>query len=135
MSKNSYRYDRLAATRDDGFRSGSEKRTSDYLNKKQIPYAYEPEALKYIITKNATYTPDFVLECGIILEVKGWFRSKDRTKHLNIRKDRPDLDIRFVFDNPNAKLSKTSSTTYAKWCEKKGFKYCKGPTIPEEWTY
>tara|TARA_R110002095_G_scaffold124022_1_gene107773 strand:+ start:107 stop:295 length:189 start_codon:yes stop_codon:yes gene_type:complete len=57
---------------------------------------------------------------------------EDRQKHILIRKQRPDLDIRFVFDNPNARISKTSKTTYAAWCEKNGFLYAR-KTIPREW--
>lgn len=69
---------------------------------------------------------------GIIIETKGRFMTADRQKHLMIQQDHPDLDIRFVFNNPNARISKTSKTTYAKWCEKYGFKYAKG-SIPEAW--
>lgn len=57
---------------------------------------------------------------------------EDRKKHLLIRKQRPDLDIRFVFDNPNSRTSKQAKMTYAKWCDKHGFLYAK-KLIPEEW--
>jgi hypothetical protein len=76
---------------------------------------------------------DFELPNGIIIEVKGWFKPADRTKHLSIKKQHPDLDIRFLFDNANKRLSKTSRTTYAQWCQKHGFKYAE-KTIPKEWT-
>lgn len=83
-------------------------------------------------SKATRYTPDFVLENGIIIETKGRFVSKDRMKHKDIRKQFPDLDIRFVFSNPNQKIGKRSSTTYAIWCEREDFLYAKG-LVPVEW--
>jgi hypothetical protein len=78
------------------------------------------------------YTPDVVLPNGIIVEVKGYFQPEDRTKHLLVRAANPTLDIRFVFKNPNAKLSRQSQTTYARWCEMHSFKYA-ARAIPPEW--
>jgi hypothetical protein len=49
-----------------------------------------------------------------------------------VKQQHPELDIRFVFSNPKAKLYKGSKTTYGKWCEKNGFLYAK-ETIPIEW--
>ena len=40
---------------------------------------------------------------GIIIETKGRFTAADRRKHLLVRKQHPHLDIRFVFENSNAK--------------------------------
>lgn len=48
----------------------------------------------------------------------------DMKKHLLIKEQHPDLDIRFVFQNPNSTNSKRTKTTYANWCDKHGFKYC-----------
>ena len=46
----------------------------------------------------------------------------------------PDLDIQFVFDNPHKKLYKGVRMTYADWCNKHGYKFCKlGEGIPKEW--
>jgi len=70
-----------------------------------------------------TYTPDFVLPNGIIIESKGLFTSEDRRKHLLIKKQHPSLDIRFVFSNSRSKLRKGSKSTYASWCDTKGFLY------------
>lgn len=82
--------------------------------------------------KQRKYTPDFVLDNGIIIETKGRFTVHDRMKHLYIKASRPDLDIRFVFSNPNVKLYKGAKSTYADWCEKNGFLYAK-QLIPEDW--
>ena len=78
------------------------------------------------------YTPDFVLPNGIIIEAKGIFEREDRQKHLLIKMQYPDLDIRFVFQNHKLKLYKGSKTTYADWADKNGFKYS-ARQIPEAW--
>lgn len=114
------------------FRSGLEARTAKGLKSKGIKFTYEKLKVPWIDTRPKTYTPDFVLDNGIIVETKGRFISSDRMKHLMVKKQHPELDIRFVFSNPNAKLTKGSKTTYGMWCEKHGFKYAK-ETIPDEW--
>lgn len=73
-----------------------------------------------------------MLPNGIIIEVKGYFFSKDRVKHLEVQKAYPDLDIRFVFDNSKTRLSKASKTTYGQWCDKHNFMYA-DKFIPESW--
>ena len=96
-------------------------------------YTYEDQVIEYLKpAKIARYTPDFVLENGIIIEVKGRFLTADRQKHLLVRKQRPDLDIRFVFSRSKERISKKSSTTYAAWCEKHGFLFA-DESIPETW--
>ena len=100
------------------------------LQRAGVTHSYESMKLTY--TKECKYTPDFVLENGIILEVKGYWLASDRTKHLRIRDAHPDLDIRFVFQKATNTLNKTSKTTYAQWCEKHGFLWCEGQ-IPDEW--
>jgi hypothetical protein len=118
---------------ENGYRSKSEARLAHQLDELQVSYEYEKDRIPYRIERNASYLPDFRLSNGIIIEVKGWFQSKDRTKHIAIKKQYPDLDIRFLFDNSNKKLSKTSRTTYAQWCKKHGFQYA-DKSIPKEWT-
>ena len=114
-----------------GFRSGLEKRVSDALSKQGVPFTYEEDKIKYIKPqRTATYTPDFKIG-EMFIETKGRFMTADRQKHLLI-KDQHELDIRFVFSNPNQKISKTSKTTYAMWCDKHGFQYAK-ETIPTAW--
>lgn len=116
-----------------GFRSGLEEEVSDYLKALGVPFTYEEMKIKYIKPASEhQYTPDFVLANGIIVETKGRFMIQDRQKHLLIQRQQPDLDIRFVFSNSKQKLSKTSYTTYAKWCEKNKFLYA-DKTIPEAW--
>lgn len=95
----------------------------------------EEKAIKPIEYSNwriKKYHPDFRLANGIYIESKGWFKTADRTKHLCIKHQHPELDIRFVFSNPNTKIGKKSKTSYADWCQKNGFKYAHG-TVPKEW--
>jgi hypothetical protein len=115
------------------FRSGLEERTAKYLKKLKVKFTYEKLKIKWQDLRYRTYTPDFVLANGIIIETKGRFIVSDRQKHLMIKEQHPDLDIRFVFSNPNSKLYKGSKTTYADWCDKHGFKWAK-EEIPFEWT-
>lgn len=84
--------------------------------------------------RNRTYTPDFLLPNGIIIETKGRFLPEDRRKHLEVRKQHPELDIRFVFSRASAPINKGSKTTYAMWCEKHGFLWA-DKQIPDDWLY
>jgi hypothetical protein len=116
-----------------GFRSGLEERIAEQLDKAGVEYTYEQVKLNYIKPASKhVYTPDFVLSNGIVIETKGRFLLADRQKHILVKKHNPTLDIRFVFSNSNARISKASTTTYAQWCKKNGFKYA-DKTIPEEW--
>lgn len=116
-----------------GFRSGLEERVAEQLDQLGIEYTYEKIKLKYIRPASEhIYTPDFVLANGIIVETKGRFLPADRMKHIMVKKHNPNLDIRFVFSNSNARISKASRTTYAEWCRKNGYKYA-DKTIPIEW--
>ena len=115
-----------------GYRSGLEQDNAAYLRKNNVDFTYEEDKIKYI-TKPRTYTPDFVLGNGVIIETKGRFMPSDRTKHLLIKEQHPELDIRFVFSNSKTRLSKRSRTTYGQWCDKHGFQYA-DKIIPLEWT-
>lgn len=114
------------------FRSGLERRTAEWLRLKKTPFKYEETRIEYRVEETRKYTPDFELPNGIFVETKGRFSVEDRKKHLLVKKQHPDLDIRFVFSNPNAKIRKGSKTSYADWCNKHGFKYAK-ERIPLSW--
>ena len=117
-----------------GFRSGLEAQVAAELAAHYgSPVAYETITILYEKpAKKSRYTPDFPLPNGIIVETKGRFVTADRQKHLAIKAQHPHLDVRFVFSNPNARISKKSQTTYAMWCEKNKFKYAKG-SVPKAW--
>lgn len=115
-----------------GFRSGLEQDNAKHLEALKCAFEYEKMRISYV-PKPKTYTPDFVLSNGIIIETKGRFLASDRAKHLLIKQQHPNLDIRFVFTNPKQRISKRSKTTYADWCKKHGFKYAEG-LVPVAWT-
>jgi len=116
------------------YRSGLEKHIATDLSNKKIRFKYEKLKIKYFKpVTNHTYTPDFTLTNGVIIEAKGLFSSDDRKKHLLVKEQLPHLDIRFVFSNSQKKLYKGSKTTYADWCVKHGFLYA-DKLIPKEWT-
>ena len=114
-----------------GFRSGLEQDNARHLDNHKVPYEYEKLKISFV-AKPRTYTPDFQLSNGIIIETKGRFLPSDRTKHLLIKKQHPELDIRFVFSNSAQRLSKGSSQTYGGWCDKNGFLYA-DRLIPIKW--
>lgn len=117
-----------------GYRSGLEETISEQIaTVTGKPAAYETTVIRYSKpSSDHRYTPDFVLPNGIIVESKGRFLPDDRKKHLLIKQQHPDKDIRFVFSNPKARLSKTSLTTYAAWCDKYGFQWA-NKVVPVEW--
>lgn len=113
------------------YRSGLEDRVIAELEARGIAFSYESLKIPYQ-RKISTYTPDIVLESGIIIEIKGLFDTEDRSKHLLIKEQHPELDIRFLFQKASAKIRKGSKTSYGDWCEKNGFLYAEG-TIPDDW--
>ena len=120
-----------------GLRSGLEDTINNSLNQAKKIFGYETEKISYIQPETKhTYTPDFILnkKSGkkLYIETKGRWVKTDRLKFDLIFKQYPDIDIRFVFQNPNAKLYKGSKTTYAQYCDKKGWKWAK-KEIPNEW--
>ena len=116
-----------------GFRSGLEERVSEQLAFLNILDCYEIKKIPFIQPeKQRNYTPDFWLPNGIVVETKVVFTVQDRQKHLLIKEQYPDLDLRFVFSNSKNKLRKGSKTTYGDWCHKHDFIFA-DQLIPEEW--
>jgi hypothetical protein len=116
-----------------GYRSGFEGRIAKQLEQQGVKVEYETTKIKYVIPESLhTYTVDFVLPNGIMVETKGRFVAEDRKKHLLIQKQHPELDIRFVFQNSKVKINKGSKTSYADWCNKNGFTFA-DKEVPEEW--
>lgn len=116
-----------------GFRSGLEERIAEYLTSKGVRFSFETLKVPYVKPETKhTYTPDFILDNGIIIETKGRWLLDDRKKHLLIREQHPHLDIRILFQNAHSKISKGSKTSYADFCDKHGIPYAHR-TIPEGW--
>ena len=122
------------------YRSRLEKQMGQFLTQLGVPFAFEPHRIPF--KKEHQYLPDFFLEgYGFYIETKGRFVSTDRRKHkeivdrkkhLLIKEQHPEIDIRFAFQNPNAKLSKKSRTSCGQWCDRHGFKWC-GRKVPPSW--
>lgn len=120
------------------YRSGLERNMARQLRLAGRDFRYEDVKIDYLKpAKKAKYNPDFMLTkkdgSPLFIETKGRFLTTDRQKHLLIRQQRPELDIRIVFQNANAKIGKTSNTTYAKWATDKGFKWADKGIVPKEW--
>jgi hypothetical protein len=133
-----------------GYKSGLEETLAAQLKAAGVPCEYESESIKYIDPREHTYTPDFPLPNGILIESKGYFKPEDRAKHLLIQKQHPQLDIRFVFQNPNGFIATSKQrlardakakaagkpppqhTTYADWCREHDFKFA-AKRIPDAW--
>lgn len=91
---------------------------------------YEKERLEYKLDR--VYKPDWSTRALVIIELKGYFPAADRAKMRAVKAAHPDRDIRIVFQNPNAKLTKKSKTTYAQWAVKHGFPWSNG-VVPASW--
>lgn len=137
------------------YRSGYEKRIAEDLKKRGIPFDYEPITLYYELRAgNACcskcgsdsvvilrrYNPDFRIspngklnpKGSFILEAKGKFTSKDRTKMVAAIKANPHLKIRMIFMRDN-KLNKNSKIRYSDWCRTEGIEFSMGIEVPENW--
>lgn len=106
-------------------RSRLEQRFESILEEFEAIYDYEVTKIPYTIpASNNTYNVDWTLVNGIMIETKGYLSDyAERRKYVLIKEQHPDLDLRFVFDNPN-KLCGGTKMSHAKWAEKYGFKYC-----------
>ena len=116
-----------------GYRSGFENKVSQQLNEAKVKFEYETTVIDYIKPQtNHTYTIDFTLPNGILVETKGRWVLEDRKKHLLIKEQHPELDIRLVFQNSKGKIRKGSKTTYADFCDKNEIIWA-DKTIPASW--
>jgi len=116
-----------------GYRSGFEHKVSDQLKENKIKFEYETTVIPYIRPETKhTYTIDFTLPNGILIETKGRWVIEDRKKHLLIKKQHPELDIRMVFMSGKTKIRKGSKTTYGMFCDKHDILWAE-KTIPESW--
>lgn len=112
------------------FRSQTEFRVAAELSRQKVKFAYESRSFPYTIS--STYTPDFILPNGIVLEVKGALDAADRRKMIAVRKQHPELDIRFVFQHPGSRASGLKSTV-SQWATKNKFQWCRVGEIPSSW--
>ena len=119
----------------EGYRSGFESKVAQQISKYKIDpkKIYECTTVPFTVPeKKRTYLVDFTLPNGILVEAKGRWTTEDRAKHLLIKKQHPELDIRIVFMSGKTKIRKGSPTTYGMWCDKHGIPWAE-KTIPTSW--
>lgn len=100
---------------------------------KSYTVSYETEEIAYTTSHN--YVPDFILAFKdgrkLYIEAKGWLDNESRTKMRCVKRDNPDLDIRFLFYKDKL-VYKNGKMMYSDWAEKYNFPYCIG-TVPKDW--
>ena len=138
MKYKKQKFKRVQISKTVTLKSGLEELVYNFLNKNNCCFKYESKKIIYFQpTVKKTYTPDFPIDNSFIIETKGAFNSADRKKMKLIKQQNPKLDLRIIFSNANTKIGKKSKTTYAKWCELKGFKYhcvySTGKLLPDNW--
>ena len=132
------KFKRVQISKDVILKSGLEEVVYTYLTNAKCLFKYESLKVTYFQPEvKKTYRPDFPINGSFIIETKGAFNSADRKKMKLVKKQNPELDIRFIFSNSKTKIGKKSLTTYGKWCDLFKFKYhCIQSTkqpFPEEW--
>lgn len=108
------------------YRSGLEHLVSVLLDRAGIAADHEKETLSFLQpSQKRRYLVDFSLSShpALIVEVKGRFTGADRKKMLLIHEQYPERQIVMLFGKSSNKLSKTSKTTYADWCDKHGISW------------
>ena len=103
----------------------------------KLPRGYCTDCgLKNVIA-DRTYTPDFWLPNGTIIEVKGRFTEKDRKIAAAMKELYPEQRMVYLFQYDN-KLTTKSQTRYKQWCDKLGVASALKadlPNILQEWGY
>lgn len=113
------------------FKSGFERSIDANLKSRGKKYSYETLELPYVL--HGTYHPDFMINDGsTVIEAKGRLDRESRRKMIAIRKQYPDLDIRFLFQEAAKKVLGTKQS-HGQWATKNGFLWAEGIEIPEEW--
>ena len=103
------------------YRSRLEERCAAKFMELKVPFEYETMVVTYVQPEvKRKYTPDFVFR-DFVIEVKGVLTPEDRKKHLWVKDQVPELEVRFLFGNSRNKIYKGSKTTYGDWCNKNGF--------------
>lgn len=132
-------------------RSGYELTVLTDLERRGIPYEYEPDSLAIWLPvrgtkcgscgvlgksdKTAVYTVDVRLSNGRYIELKGKLAVADRTRLKSLIREWGDkfprpLSLMFMRDNF---ITKTHKTRYSEWARSLGFDVYVGNRIPEEW--
>lgn len=131
------------AAKSKGFASAFEYEVAQQIKDAGGEYEYERESYEWMekipravcgdcggaAYARRSYTPDFFLPNGRIIEVKGRFTVKDRKIAVAMKEAGVVICYLFGFDN---KLNRTSKTRYTDWCAQQGLE-CAVKEIPKEW--
>ncbi len=106
-------------------KSKLEDRFETLLRSLNVPFNYEVTKISYTVPESKhTYTVDWTVNGKALYETKGFLSDHtERNKYILIKQQYPDIDLRFVFENPN-KLCGGMKQTHAEWAIKQGFRYC-----------
>ena len=107
-------------------RSRLEQQFERLLQEFEVMYDYEVTKIPYTIPESKhTYTVDWTLLNGVLLETKGRLADyAERKKYELLKEQHPDLDLRFVFADPNKLVGGTKTVTHGAWATKHNFKWC-----------
>lgn len=111
------------------FKSGFERTVNANLLSRNVKFTYETLELPYIL--EGKYHPDFILDNGIVVEVKGVLDKESKRKMVAVKKYHPEVDLRFLFMDASKKIPGTKQS-HGEWATKNGFPWAEG-TVPSEW--
>jgi len=131
-------------------RSKLEDRLAQVLKNKSVKYKYEAESYEVwvelpdkqahcaacgskALEKRRSYTPDFFLDNGVVIEAKGKFTADNRRIIEAFLEQHPDVDFRMIFQRDNPVRSGAKSR-YSDWCKKRQIPYHIGEDVPDGWT-
>ena len=131
-----------------GKRSGFEQTVCSDLDRRGIPYQYEPDKLKYwrivrgakcsvcqnvTVTKGATYTPDLKFGNGTYCEIKGRFTAANRARMVDFKTSQLLVVVRILFQADNWTTTKKLQR-YTTWATRHHFPCSVGTRVPLAWT-
>lgn len=132
------------------YRTEFEAITAEQLLSRNVSFDYEPARLRYQDKdgRKRIVMLDFHLKPqsndphgGMFVEAKSLLKHEHLARYEKLKAQRPDLDIRFVFEEPDKIITHyrvddgeggSMSVSYSEWCDMNGFKW-NGDTIPTAW--
>jgi hypothetical protein len=116
------------------FRSKFEESIWEAAKRIRRNIQHEPHFIPYVM--KGSYLPDFIIKTKsgkyIYVEAKGYLDAAACKKMKAVKASNPDLDIRFVFQDPNGKRNRRAILRNWEWAEKHKFPWA-AKTIPLEW--
>lgn len=106
-------------------RSKLEEKFESILQEFKVDYKYEATKIAYTVpSSDHKYTVDWTLPNDLLIETKGYLSdAQERNKYILIKQQYPNIDLRFVFVNPD-KLCGGMKTSHGEWATKNGFQWC-----------